>query len=64
MEWFMPHMEAGIIHPLPWDIVMVLLLGPCQEYTTLYLAKTPLTNIDEAIHDLSLAVWRSLSKEN
>jgi len=59
--WFEPHIAAGTIRPLAWDMVIALLLGPCQEYTSLYLLKNTLTDLDQAIHNLSLAAWRSLA---
>jgi len=62
--WFNPHMAAGTIRPLAWDMVIALLLGPCQEYTSLYLSKQTITNLDQAVRDLSLAAWRSLANEN
>ncbi len=62
-DWFKCHMKAGAIRPLAWDMVISLLLGPCQEYTKLYMSKKTVTKINEAVHELSLAAWRSLSQE-
>jgi AcrR family transcriptional regulator len=61
--WFKCHITSGIIRPLAWDMLISLLLGPCQEYTKLYMSKKAVTEIDKAVHELSLAAWRSLSQE-
>jgi len=63
-NWFKLHMATGTIRTLSWDLLIALLLGPCQEYTKLYLLKKTGSNIDNAIRELSLAAWRSLSTEN
>lgn len=63
-DWFKPHMTAGIIRPLAWDIVIAILLGPCEEYTSLYLSKNTATNPDQAIRDLSLSAWCSLANND
>jgi len=62
-EWFKCHMTAGTIRPLAWDMVISLLLGPCQEYTKLYLSEKAVTEINKAVQELSRAAWRSLSQE-
>lgn len=64
LDWFKLHITAGTIRPLSWDLLIALLLGPCQEYTKLYLTKKTSTKIDDAVRELSLAAWRSLSIEN
>ncbi|PKN75757.1 MAG: TetR/AcrR family transcriptional regulator [Deltaproteobacteria bacterium HGW-Deltaproteobacteria-10] len=61
--WFKHHIKAGKIRPLAWDVIISLLLGPCQEYTKLYMSKKTVTKIDEAVHELSLAAWSSLAQE-
>ncbi len=60
-QWFKQQMDAGKIRRVPWDILVSILLGPCQEYTKLYLSKKTITKINEAINDLSIAAWNSLS---
>ncbi len=60
-EWFTPHISTGTVRPLSWDLVIALLLGPCQEYTRLYLSKKTAAKIDTAIRELTTAIWRSLS---
>jgi len=61
--WFKQHIESGSIRPVSWDIIVSLLLGPCQEYTKLYLAKKTVSKIDDAVREISTAVWRSLSNK-
>ena len=62
-DWFKIRITAGKIRPLPWDILTSLLLGPCEEFSRLYLSKKTVTKTDDAIREISLAVWRSLSNE-
>lgn len=60
-QWFNHQMDAGKIRRVPWDILVAILLGPCQEYTRLYLSKKTITRINDAINDLGTAAWNSLS---
>ncbi len=59
--WFDRHIEAGTIRHLKWDLLLSLLMGPCEEYTKFYLSNKTVTKIDEAVKELSLSVWRSLA---
>lgn len=61
-QWFKNQMDAGKIRRVPWDILVAILLGPCQEYTKLYLSKKNISKINDAINDLGDAAWNSLSK--
>jgi len=61
-QWFKHQMDAGKIRRVPWDILIALLLGPCQEYTKLYLSGKTITKINETVNDLGIAAWNSLSK--
>ena len=60
--WFKHQMDTEKIRRVPWDILVAILLGPCQEYTKLYLSGKTITKINEAANDLGIAAWNSLSK--
>lgn len=59
--WFNHQVEAGILKKLPWDVQISLLLGPCQEYSRLYLEGTYCTKIGDAVRMLSQSVWQGLA---
>src|SRR5208337_1811716 len=37
-KWFLRHVEEGSIRQMPWDIMIAILLGPCQEFARLFLS--------------------------
>jgi AcrR family transcriptional regulator len=60
-EWFKRHIEEGSIRRLPWDVLIALLLGPCQEFARVYLSGKAVTKIDNAVKELSAAAWQALA---
>jgi len=62
-RWFSRHIEKGILRPLAQDVYISLLLGPCQEFTRLWVsgwARTPLAVASEAFGE---AAWQGLLAE-
>lgn len=60
--WMTPHMQAGHLRPLPVDLLMSLLLGPCHEYIRGRLGQRPSTPPEEAGPLLADAAWRALGQ--
>ncbi len=56
-------MRAGRLRRLPPDLCSAILIGPCMEYVRQYVSGHARTPIDQAIQELGLAAWRSLSVE-
>jgi AcrR family transcriptional regulator len=59
-RWVMGHVEKGSLKRLPPDLYISFLLGPCQEYTRLWVsgwARTPLATVSEAFGE---AAWQAL----
>lgn len=63
-EWFRKQIAAGAIRRLPLDLYPSLLIGPCQEFSRVYLEGRTTTKIDSAIRELAAAAWLALRKEN
>ena len=61
--WLTSQVEKGAIKKLSWDVVIPILLGPCQEYSRLYLSGKSVSNIQNAIKALSGAAWEALKKD-
>lgn len=61
--WFKEQIQHGKIRPMPWDLIIAVLLGPCQEYSRLYLSGKAASSIKEAIKVLSNSAWKALSLE-
>lgn len=61
MKWFSRRIEDGSIRRLPWDVIIAIVLGPCQEYARMYLAGKSYTKAEEAVRSLSAAAWRALA---
>lgn len=60
--WLQPHLKAGKLHPLPVDMTVAILLGPCHEYVRRYLGGHQVTPLREAERMLSEAAWQALKK--
>jgi len=61
--WFGRHVRAGTFRRLPADLYVALLLGPCQEYTRMYLAGRARTKPDEIADELAEAIWRAIGEQ-
>ena len=60
--WFSSHMDNGSIRRMNRDVLLSLLLGPCQNYVWLYLSGKATTSIESAIDEISAAVYRGLAQ--
>lgn len=58
--WFGTHIRAGTIRRLPTDLYAVFLLGPCQEYTRMYLSGHVRAGPAETADELAEAIWRAI----
>ena len=56
-KWLRPHIEAGTIKRLPAEILIPLLIGPCQEYVRIWLAGEARMEPSEACEELAQAAW-------
>ncbi|MBN1497241.1 MAG: TetR/AcrR family transcriptional regulator [Spirochaetes bacterium] len=59
--WFKKQVHRGTIRPRNWDLVIVIILGPCQEFSRLYLSGKSVSSVDEAIEFLTETAWLSLA---
>jgi AcrR family transcriptional regulator len=58
--WFKSQIEAGHIRRLPPELYTSILLGPCQEYSRLYLSGFPGARVNDAVKEIGDAAWRAL----
>lgn len=58
--WFGTHIRAGTFRRLPADLYVTFLLGPCQEYTRMYLSGHARAKPAEIADELAEAVWRAI----
>jgi len=63
MNWFSQHIEKETVKHLPLDIIIAIVMGPCQEYARLYLSGKTCSKIERAVCDLSSAAWKALSPD-
>jgi AcrR family transcriptional regulator len=61
--WFQQQVKTGSIRNMPTDVSMAVLLGPCQEYTRLYVDGKACTPPGQAAGELALAAWNALKSE-
>jgi len=62
--WFKRHIGAGTIKPLPRDVIIALLLGPCQEFSRLYISGNVQTDVTKAAEALAAGAWASLGVDS
>ncbi|HVN70544.1 MAG TPA: TetR/AcrR family transcriptional regulator [Desulfomonilia bacterium] len=60
-KWFARCIRSGELRPLPEDIFVSLILGPCMEFTRQFLFGLSRTTIDDAVQALAEAAWRCLA---
>jgi len=63
MDFFARHVRDGSLRPLPTDIIISLVFGPCMELTRQHLSGQAGTSLGMAAELLSEAAWRALFKE-
>ena len=56
-SWFARRIKAGELRPLPPEVYFCLLLGPCQEFSRIYLFDETCTDIDTAGRSIAAALW-------
>ncbi len=62
-RWFGAHIKAGAVRQLPADLYIALVLGPCQEYTRIYLSGRSRARPDEIADELAGAIWRAIGRQ-
>jgi AcrR family transcriptional regulator len=60
IAWFRPHVEAGRITRLPFDVAIAVLVGPSQEFARHWLAGRSRTSIRKAARALAGAAWQAV----
>ena len=58
--WVERWVEAGALRPLPADLREPVLLGPCQEFSRLWLAGRIRTSLRRAERELADATWNAV----
>ncbi len=58
--WMKAHVDSGDLQRMPPDVYVCMVLGPCQEYSRLFLSGRCMTPVDKAIRELGDAVWHAL----
>ncbi len=63
-SWLKKQMLAKSTREIPPDILSALILGPCLEYTRLYLNGVSVTSVDEAKEMLTSMIWTIMAKKD
>jgi AcrR family transcriptional regulator len=59
--WLGGHIKAGTIRRLGADLYVPLILGPCQEYTRMYLSGRTHGSPEGISDELAEAIWRAVA---
>ncbi|MBI9075958.1 MAG: TetR/AcrR family transcriptional regulator [Desulfatibacillum sp.] len=54
------HIKAGALRDLPPDIYATLLIGPCQEFTQLWVSGRSSSSLETVKREIASAAWRAL----
>ncbi len=60
-SWVEHHARAGSMRALPPDLLEPILLGPCQEFSRLWLAGRARRSLRSAEEELAEATWRAVA---
>jgi len=58
--WYQKCVEAGCLRIFPRDVLISLILGPCQEFSRIYISGYASSKVEDAARAISNAVWASL----
>ncbi len=59
--WVEGRVEAGELRPITPDLFACMVLGPCQEFSRLYLAGARVTPVEKAMREIGEYLWRALA---
>jgi AcrR family transcriptional regulator len=59
-EWFKTEIKSGKIQKYPPDVYLSILMGPCQEYSRIYLSDKTITDIVKAGDLIASALCKAL----
>jgi hypothetical protein len=57
IRWLKSHFDAGTIRRVELDLFFALVIGPCQEYTRIWLSGQARTELPVAVEEISRAAW-------
>lgn len=55
--WILKHIGSGELRRMPPDLYACIILGPCQEYSRIYLSGHFMTPMEKAVREISDSVW-------
>lgn len=58
--FFSRHIRAGKLRNLPVEIIIPIILGPCQEYARFWINRNISTGLDTAAAEFAGAAWQAL----
>jgi len=58
--WIAGRVISGEIRPIQPDLFACVILGPCQEYSRVYLSGHFMTPMDRAVREIGDAVWHAV----
>ncbi|MBP7585688.1 MAG: TetR/AcrR family transcriptional regulator [Spirochaetes bacterium] len=59
--WIARHVESGKLRRMPPDLYACVMLGPCQEFSRVFLSGNCITPIGKAIMEIGESVWNAVS---
>lgn len=60
-KWLHPHMERGTFRRLPMELTLSLIIGPCLEFSRIWLSKPDCMDLNLAANEIAKAAWQALS---
>jgi AcrR family transcriptional regulator len=59
-DWFRARVSEGELKLLPRDVMIALILGPCQEFARMLIAGHTVSGLDQAARTIAEGVWNSV----
>ena len=60
-KWLSVHTERGTLRMLPMELFLSIIIGPCLEFSRIWLTKPDCTDMDLAAAEIAKAAWQALS---
>jgi len=59
-QWLSPHVERGTLRPLPAELTVSLIIGPCLEFSRIWVTNPGCVDLDLAANEIAKGAWQAL----
>lgn len=60
-QWLDPHVERGTFRRLPAELYVSLIIGPCLEFSRIWVTRPDCVDLDLAVNEIAKGAWQALT---